>query len=43
MQQRLRKLDNTPHPMSVEDFTAAIRRDYALNGVLIEKAGIKAQ
>lgn len=41
--QRLRKLDNTPHPMSVEDFTAAIRRDYALNGVLIEKAGIKAQ
>lgn len=43
MQQRLRKLDNVPRATSQSDFAAAVRKDYALNGVVIEQAGIKAE
>lgn len=43
MQQRLRKLDNVPYASTAQDFGTLIRKDYALNGVVIEQAGIKAQ
>ena len=43
MQQKLRQLDNTPRAMSPEQFTALVRKEYALNGVVIEQANIKAQ
>lgn len=41
MQQRLRQLDNVPYALSPEAFGMLIRKDYALNGVVIEQAGIK--
>ncbi|MBQ0130851.1 MAG: tripartite tricarboxylate transporter substrate binding protein [Comamonas sp.] len=43
MQQRLRQLDNVPYPLPAQAFGTLIRKDYALNGVVIEQAGIKAQ
>ena len=43
MLQRLRKLDNVPYPSTQDSFTSAVRKDYALNGLVIEQAGIKAQ
>ncbi len=43
MRQRLLQLDNVPLPLSAEAFGTLIRKDYALNGVVIEQAGIQAQ
>lgn len=43
MQHKLRQLDNTPQAMTPEQFSTLVRKDYALNGVVIEQAGIKAQ
>lgn len=43
MQQRLRKLDNVPHAATQDGFASAVRKDYALNGLVIEQAGIKAE
>jgi tripartite-type tricarboxylate transporter receptor subunit TctC len=43
MRQRLLQLDNVPLPLSAEAFGTLIRKDYALNGVVIELAGIQAQ
>lgn len=43
MDQRLRKLDNVPRIATADSFALAIRKDYALNGVVIEQAGIKAE
>lgn len=43
MQQRLRQLDNVPRIATPESFALAIRKDYALNGVVIEQAHIKAE
>lgn len=43
MQERLRKLDNVPYALTPEAFGMLIRKDYALNGVVIEQAGIKAE
>lgn len=43
MQQRLRQLDNVPYALSPAAFGMLIRKDYALNGVVIEQAGIKAE
>ena len=43
MRQRLLQLDNVPLPLSAEAFGPLIRKDYALNGVVIEQAGIQAQ
>lgn len=43
MRQRLLQLDNAPLPLSAEAFGTLIRKDYALNGVVIEQAGIQAQ
>lgn len=40
MQQRLRKLDNVPYALTPEGFGMLIRKDYAINGLLIEQAGI---
>ena len=43
MQQRLRKLDNVPYASTQDGFASAVRKDYALNGLVIEQAGIKAE
>lgn len=43
IQQRLLKLDNVPRASHPEAFAAVVRKDYALNGVVIEQAGIKAE
>lgn len=43
MRQRLLQLDNVPLQLSAEAFGTLIRKDYALNGVVIEQAGIQAQ
>lgn len=43
MRQRLLQLDNVPLPLSAEAFGTLIRKDYALNGVVIEQAGIQAR
>lgn len=43
VQQKLRQLDNTPQAMTPEQFSTLVRKEYALNGVVIEQAGIKAQ
>ena len=43
MRQRLRKLDNVPRASRQEDFATAVRKDYALNGVVIEQAHIRVQ
>jgi tripartite-type tricarboxylate transporter receptor subunit TctC len=43
MHQRLGKLDNIPTASTPEAFGTVIRKDYALNGMVIEQAGIKAQ
>ena len=43
MLQRLRQLDNVPHASTQDSFASAVRKDYALNGVVIEQAGIKAE
>lgn len=41
MRERLRKLDNVPRASKQEDFATAVRKDYALNGVIIEQANIR--
>lgn len=41
MRQRLRQLDNVPRASRQEDFVTAVRKDYALNGVVIEQANIR--
>lgn len=43
IQQRLRKLDNIPYPMTQAAFTALVRQDYAANARVISEAGIQAQ
>ena len=43
MRQRLRKLDNVPRASKQEDFATAVRKDYALNGVVIEQAHIRVE
>lgn len=43
IQQRLRQLDNVPHPLSVQAFTEIVRREHAQNGHLIRAAQIKIQ
>lgn len=43
MQESLRKLDNVPRISTPASFAMAIRKDYALNGVVIEQAKIKAE
>lgn len=43
MEQRLRQLDNVPNLATPQAFGTLIRKDYALNGVVIEQAGIKAE
>lgn len=43
MQQRLRKLDNMPYPMTQSAFASIVRRDYVANAKVISEAGIQAQ